>query len=138
VGDQYYGYIGPVYSSTNSGVTWTQEDAPAENWTAVTSSADGSKLVAIASEGHIAILQSPAPPQTRPPSPQLNLTSSVDNLRLSWLVPSARFALQQSSSLVATNWADVQIPAILNLKTLHYEVTVPPSKGHAFYRLRQQ
>jgi photosystem II stability/assembly factor-like uncharacterized protein len=36
----------PIYTSTDSGVTWTQRDI-ARLWLAVASSADGSKLVAV-------------------------------------------------------------------------------------------
>jgi hypothetical protein len=38
--------LGPIYTSTNSGITWTQTSAPSNNWVSVASSADGSKLVA--------------------------------------------------------------------------------------------
>jgi photosystem II stability/assembly factor-like uncharacterized protein len=40
---------GPIYISTNSGVTLTQTTAPTNNWMSVASSADGSRLVAVAS-----------------------------------------------------------------------------------------
>ncbi len=41
---------GQIYTSTNSGTTWTvQLNAPATNWTCVASSADGTKLVAVES-----------------------------------------------------------------------------------------
>jgi hypothetical protein len=51
VGD--YSSPGPIYISTNSGVTLTQTTAPTNNWMSVASSADGTKLVAAAmnSEG---------------------------------------------------------------------------------------
>jgi hypothetical protein len=51
VGD--YSSAGPIYISTNSGVTLTQTTAPTNNWMSVASSADGTKLVAAAmnSEG---------------------------------------------------------------------------------------
>jgi hypothetical protein len=37
-----------IYISTNSGATWTQTSAPATNWIALASSADGSRLAAVA------------------------------------------------------------------------------------------
>jgi hypothetical protein len=43
----------PIYLSTNSGANWTISSAPIANWTAVTSSADGSKLVAATSSEFI-------------------------------------------------------------------------------------
>src|SRR3984957_7674428 len=40
---------GPIYTSTNSGITLTLTPAPTNNWMSVASSADGSKLVAVVS-----------------------------------------------------------------------------------------
>ena len=37
---------GPIYTSTDSGVTWTQTSAPIAMWCAVASSADGTTLIA--------------------------------------------------------------------------------------------
>jgi hypothetical protein len=37
---------GGIYTSTNSGLTWTSNSVPARNWVSVASSADGTKLVA--------------------------------------------------------------------------------------------
>lgn len=42
---------GPIYVSADSGATWTATSAPNTNWSAVASSADGAKLVAVAG-GH--------------------------------------------------------------------------------------
>ena len=36
---------GSIYTSTNSGATWTRTSAPTNDWTAVASSADGTRLV---------------------------------------------------------------------------------------------
>ena len=41
---------GSIYTSLDSGVTWTQTSAPAQQWASVASSADGTKLVAVASD----------------------------------------------------------------------------------------
>lgn len=40
------GNEGPIYLSTNSGVTWTQANVPSNYWISVASSADGTKLIA--------------------------------------------------------------------------------------------
>ncbi len=40
------GPAGPIFTSTDSGATWNQTSAPVSNWTAVASSADGTKLAA--------------------------------------------------------------------------------------------
>ena len=39
-------YFGQLYTSVDSGVTWTARES-SRNWRDVTSSADGSKLVAV-------------------------------------------------------------------------------------------
>ena len=41
-------YGGGIYTSSNSGTTWTQTSAPSHDWVSVASSSDGSKLVAAA------------------------------------------------------------------------------------------
>lgn len=47
-GDQHFNGC-PIYISTNSGTTWAATSAPSNHWTCVASSADGTKLVAVAS-----------------------------------------------------------------------------------------
>jgi hypothetical protein len=42
---------GPIYTSTNSGVSWTLSGAPSNVWYSLASSADGAKLVAAAYAG---------------------------------------------------------------------------------------
>ena len=42
---------GAIYVSTNSGDSWTQTSAPSELWSGVASSADGTRLVAVARHG---------------------------------------------------------------------------------------
>ena len=44
------GSYGSVYTSTNFGITWTSNHVPAAQWQSVASSADGTKLVAVAIE----------------------------------------------------------------------------------------
>jgi hypothetical protein len=46
---------GGIYTSTNSGMTWSQTTAPIEPWSSVTSSADGTVLAATAWDGSPAI-----------------------------------------------------------------------------------
>jgi hypothetical protein len=43
--------VGGVFISQDSGISWTQSDAPNENWTAVVSSADGKKAAAACGTG---------------------------------------------------------------------------------------
>jgi hypothetical protein len=49
--DVYIG--GPIYTSADSGVTWTPTAAPMTNWQSVASSADGTRLVAAVNGGPI-------------------------------------------------------------------------------------
>jgi hypothetical protein len=60
------------------------------------------------------------------------------SLGLSWLVPSTSFVLQQSFDLSSPNWTDTPTAPTLDFTNLHYEVTVSPSLGSRFYRLKQQ
>jgi len=47
-------YIGSVYTSTDSGATWTEQtSAGSHSWQSITSSADGSKLAAVVNSGNI-------------------------------------------------------------------------------------
>jgi len=100
-------------------------------------SADGTKIVALSYLGIAGILQWPLPPPPPPPAPLLSIARSGANPRLSWIVPSARFTLQQSSHLTPPNWVDVTNPPTLNFTNLHNEVTLPAPSGSAFYRLKQ-
>jgi hypothetical protein len=80
------------------------------NWGCVASSADGGKLVA----GELA-----------PTNP---------DLKLSWLVPSTNFVMQQSSDL--GSWMDMTNTPALNLTNLQNEVILSPTGRSCFYRLK--
>ena len=121
------GYGGPVYTSTDSGATWTSNNVP--DAFAVASSADGNKLVAVLSGGGIWTSQST-------PTPVLNISQSGTNLLLSWLVPSMDFVLQQNPDFTTANWTSVPTTPTLNFSNLQYEVTVPLLRDHRFYRLK--
>jgi len=124
--------------STNSGATWTPAGAPAVgSWLAVASSADGSNIVAVAGDA-ICTLRPPAPAPPLPPSPQLAVGLSGATLDLSWLVPSTRFVLQQDSDLGSTNWVDVPTSPTLDFTSLRHRVTLTPSLGSSYFRLKQQ
>ena len=122
-------YIGgPIYTSTNSGTTWTQAtNAPDNWWQSVASSADGNKLVVAVSDDGIYISQTM-------PSPQVNIMPINGNFKLSWLVPSTNFVMQQSSDL--TLWADMTNAPTLNLTNLQNQVTLCPFNSSGFYRLK--
>jgi len=120
---------GPIYTSTNAGASWTPNGTPSLNWCSVASSADGSKLVAVANGGGIWTSQST-------PVPLLSITPSGTNLVLSWIVPSMDFLLQQNSDLTTTNWMEVTNTPTLNLTNLQNQVTLSSPVGNRFYRLK--
>jgi len=57
---------------------------------------------------------------------------------LSWLVPSTRFVLQQNSNVGSTNWVEEPTSPTLDYTNLHQRVTLTPSLGSSYYRLKQQ
>jgi hypothetical protein len=117
-----------IYRSTNSGASWTPEGMPVLSWSSVASSADGGKLYAAVNGGGIYTSQST-------PAPALRLTRLQGELVLSWIVPSADFALQQNSDLSTTNWVVVSNAPVINLTNLQNEVRLPFSGNNKFYRL---
>ncbi|MGO9704396.1 MAG: WD40/YVTN/BNR-like repeat-containing protein [Limisphaerales bacterium] len=125
---------GPIYTSTNSGMTWVSNSVPVQYWTSVASSADGCKLVAVnagmwnIAGGAIWISQTT-------PVPAVNITTTNSNLMLSWIIPSTNFVLQQNLDLTTTNWETLTDTPALNLTNLQNEVMLSPSNSSGFYRL---
>jgi hypothetical protein len=68
-------------------------------------------------------------------SPALRVLRSGTNVLLAWPNPSTGFQLQESTSLTAPDWADVNTaPALVgDEKQVHQPVTL----GARFYRLRK-
>jgi hypothetical protein len=122
---------GGIYTSTNSGATWVKASAPTADWSALAASADGYRAVAACNGGVYYAFSLGA-------NPLLSIGLSGADPRVSWLVPSAGFALQQNSDLSSANWLDVTNQPTLNFTNLHYEVTFPQTSGNAFYRLKLQ
>jgi hypothetical protein len=120
---------GGIYTSTNSGVDWVPGNAPSQNWSSIAASADGKKLFAVVWGGGIWTAQTT-------PAPRLNITLVNPDLKLSWLVPSINFALQQSTDLL--NWTDVTNSPTLNFNNLQEEVVLPPTNTDSFYRLQSR
>jgi hypothetical protein len=67
------------------------------------------------------------------PPAALNITTSDNNIALSWPSPPGDFLLQQNSDLTATNWLTVT-----NLSTINFQnqVILSPTNGNQFYRLK--
>jgi len=116
-----------IYTSVNLGVIWTSNNAPRLEWTSVASSADGNILIAAAQNGGIWTLQTA-------PAPSMIIAPTNGSLKLSWLVPSTNFVMQQSPDL--QNWADMTNQPVLNLTNLQNEVILSPPGSNVFYRLK--
>lgn len=120
-----------VLLSTDSGALWsaTRLDS-STNMCSATSSADGSKLAAALGQfwpGQGIYVRQTAP------VPQLEILRRGAGLKISWLVPSEDFALQESLDLSA--WSEVAAAQALNYTNLKYEVNLTPPPGRMFYRL---
>ncbi len=123
-----------TFNSTNSGNTWISNSAPNlfAKWTSIASSADGNKLALVAGEpfGIYTTYSIPLP--------QLNLTTSSNNLAFSWIVPSTNFVLQQNLDLSTTGWVTLTNTPVLDLTNLNDEITVSLTNSSGFFRLISQ
>jgi hypothetical protein len=127
---------GPIYTSSDSGVTWVSNNVPGEFWMAVASSADGSSLVACSSAGTTTTNGYTALDQivTSTPHPWLTPVLVQTNVVITWPWPMAGYQLQQIPDLSTTHWTDVtNAPVATNL---HYQVMVSPMAGEGYYRLK--
>jgi len=117
-----------LYTSPDAGATWVEGPRGLTNPTLAVS-ADAKRIVAAEREGGgIHILQST-------PKPQLEIASSATAVKISWVVPSTPFTLQQSTSQKLGDWQDVGHEPVFNYSNLHCEVTVPVGTSTVFYRL---
>jgi hypothetical protein len=66
----------------------------------------------------------------------LNIASTDGDLAISWIVPSLDLVLEESSDPTAGNWSVQANPPLLDLATLRHQVTLSPSAGNRFFRLR--
>lgn len=125
---------GPIFYSTDSGNSWKSNSAPNlfAKWASIASSADGNKLALVAGEpfGIYTTYSIPLP--------QLNFTTSSNNLAFSWLVPSTNFMLQQNLDLSTTDWVTLTNTPVLNLTNLNDEITLSPTNSSGFFRLISQ
>lgn len=139
VGPNPMGSIGPgipepIYTSTNSGVTWKSNNAPTNFWKSIASSADGNKLVAAIEYFDEHLIGGGIWTSQSKPAPSMQIMPTNKNLKLSWLVPSTNFVLQCSADL--SSWTDLTNQPALNLTNLQNEVFLPFSGSGGFYRLK--
>ena len=115
------------YISTDSGVTWNSINVISnQSWGQVIYSADAGELFATPSSGFVETFQFTS-------SPQISLSPTNNNLKLSWIIPSTNFILQSSADL--SSWTDLTNQPVLNLTNLQNEVYLSPT-GNIFYRLK--
>ena len=101
---------GPVYTSTDSGVTWVSNNVNGFYWQTAFSSADGGKLVAA---GNYPFLGSRGAIYVLPPEVMLSGTLLSNNIVLSWPTNATGFGLEENPDLTTTNWVTVtNAPAI--------------------------
>lgn len=120
-----------VFTSSNAGTNWVTNSIPypTEAWL-TTMSADGGNLV-VANPGSGRVYYSGT---IQPPT--ISLKCEPDATRLSWVIPSTSFALEQNTDPCSSDWLPVTNLPTLNLSNLHYEVTLPAPGDNRFFRLR--
>ncbi len=117
-----------VYTSSNAGASWNLhiEDIWEERQT-VACSADGARVVRSIGRQILTWARDVVPPRLS--------AAGHEQLTLSWLTPSTRFVLQQTSSLTQPGWSDVNSQPSLNYSNLNQEVSLAAPSGPMFYRL---
>jgi hypothetical protein len=118
-----------IYTTSDGGSSWDLDIEPGLTGSqAVASSADGAKIVRV--KGNQILTWNKAVV-----SPHLSILLSDEQVILSWLIPSTRFALQQTPSLAHPAWTDVATQPGWNYKNLNQEVSLPTQAGPVFFRL---
>lgn len=148
VGGEFVNTKGAIFTSTNSGLTWTTNTPaglPVENWTSLASSADGSKLVAAARNGGLyTSVDSGATwvSNNVPPTDWKSVAISADGAKLFaaafgggiWTLQtqaSPSMSIKTASSNVVISWLKPSMDFALQQKTAltavnWMEVTNPP------------
>lgn len=155
----------PVYSSTNGGLSFSATGSPADNWVAVASSADGTRLAAAALSGAIYTSTNAGTSWLSNNVPALNwysLASSADGTRIVAASsqgiyisqPPPALSVTSSSGALALSWPSTALPFFLqqnyDLTTTNwtavsnspsftngwYQLSVSPANAATFYRLQ--
>ena len=145
---------GPIYFSTNSGVTWETILSPGKHSLmivsgdgecgvfavqtiltneqhATTTLARNWYAVASASDGSGLIISG----SDSSSPPVLNISTLEKQIVLSWPASFTGYALQENSDLATTNWVGVTMaPSVLNGFN---RVILPAGTPHKFYRLKK-
>ena len=118
-----------TYTSTNAGLNW--QTNVLFLWNDVAMSADGNEIFFSSSYAGIWVGHDIS-------SPQLNIAPLDSAVKISWLLPSTNFVLQQNTVLTTTNWIPVPNNPLLNFTNLNQEVSVPTTSSNTFFRLMAQ
>jgi hypothetical protein len=100
-------YVGGIYTSTNSGSTWTLTSAPLAEWVTIASSVDGTKLIAGDYSGLGSVYTSTNSGATW-------ASNSISPYHLNW---SSVTMSADGGKLVAGNGADGYLPAVSSIYT---------------------
>jgi len=148
---------GPIYSSTNSGMTWMVINTPGtykfsltfgpneggffatatirpspEKRTATNSPATNWYAVGSAPDGSKLVMTA----DDSQPAPVLSITHSGGGMVVSWPAAFTGFVLQENSDLSTTNWVDVTDP--VNKVGEQNQVLISSPADNNFYRLKSQ
>ncbi len=124
------GSTGLVHTSTNAGLTWDTNGSPAGAWTTLIVTADGNKLFAFDDSDNGGVWMLPLPPK-----PKLSIDLAGNQSKLSWVLPSTNFILQQASELKPEDWTILPVVPELNKANLQLQVWLSPTNTSGFYRL---
>lgn len=146
---------GPIYSSTNSGMTWTIINTTGTYEFPLTSGPEGGGFyakttiypssttqplanstatnwyaVGLAPDGSKMVVTGGSSQET----PVLSITQSSNITFVSWPVVFKEFHLQKNNSLTSTNWIDVTNSVVVVGE--ENQVTIPGISNSVFYRLK--
>lgn len=108
--------------------TWTQTSAPVTNWTGIASSADGTKLVAVADRGGIWVSTNSGATWTQTSAPQsgwFRVASSADGARLAAVgepPPLSYTGSFYTSTNSGANWISNNVPRVSKLGATSYSL----------------
>src|SRR5882724_690576 len=123
-----FGTGGFIFGSIDGGGTWSSFGSPNLQWASMACSVGCGKLVALVNGGGVYTWQY---------QPVVSLTSSRNNVLISWLASSlaSGFVLEENSSLLSTNWTEVTAP-VIDVGT-NRTVSLPVPSKNLFYRLKK-
>jgi hypothetical protein len=122
-----------IFASANGGTNWITNSIPSASagWI-VTASADGGNLFAANLNSGLMYHTASVQP------PLISLEYGLSACKLSWIIPSVNFLLEQSADFYSASWVPLTNVPYLNLSNLHYEVTLPATGDDRFFRLRTE